>query len=74
MGVVTQPETGSAESLRPDNRRESVFNPSIEQMRADVVAANERAERLAGRIVAAQAAIRKGVPTETVYKILGGTE
>lgn len=55
----------------PDPER-SRFAPSEADAWQMFGSATERAERLAGRIVAAQAAIRKGAPMAAVYAILGG--
>lgn len=48
------------------------FTPTEAEMRALVVAANERAERLAGRILAAERAIKQNQPATMILAILGG--
>lgn len=53
-------------------RRSSLFNPTVEKMRADVIATNERCERLALRIGEARRALRQGQPAEAVIAILDG--
>lgn len=50
------------------------FTPTEDEMRASVVAANERAERLARRILEAEKAIKRGLPPTTVLAILGSAE
>lgn len=50
------------------------FTPDEATLREMVVAANERAERLALRIVAAEHAVKSGQSATVVLALLGGAE
>ena len=50
----------------------SRFDPTVEEMRESVRVTNERCQRLALRIGAAEKAIRDGAPDVAVLAILAG--
>lgn len=50
----------------------SRFAPTESELGRMVIAANDRAERLARRILAAEKAIKQGSPSSVVLAILGG--
>ena len=52
--------------------RGSRFTPGEAEMRAQVIAANDRAERLARRILTAERAIKQNQPSSLVLSILEG--